>query len=548
MTKEVPEVPDLGFVAAPANGRGVRVVIAKQADGDEIFRDTFNTDSASQRNTFFRDLADRLEVDPAALQAKYEGEVLKRADAADVEAERLAAEQATKPAEDLQGRPLQLAWPEPWPEPVKLADVLDEVVAAIRRHVVVTPEQADAVAIWIAWTYVHHHCDIAPPLGVTSPTKQCGKSTLLDVIHCLSARAIVTNNITSAAVFRTIERAAPLTLIFDEADTFLPGKEELRGILDSGHRRELAFVVRVVGEDMEPRQFSTFSAKAFGCIGKLPPTLEDRAIPIRMERRRKEDKITRLTKKWRLVLRELTRRIFTATDSEELRAALGETEPAMPPLGSDRARDNWEPLIIVADYAGRDWPARARRAAVVIAGELDGEDINERFIRDVASVFHDGEDELSATEIAERLVLIEESPWATYNRGRPISPDQAGRRLRGFGLTVKRDKKSRKYSKDDIFNVAAKYSPAQGENSVIASPAHENPLFDQGFEVTLGENEKQASQDPKKKCHPVNADSTDTYVTGDTGDALEGGKRDTKHNNVNLLFDQAALEEKWVFD
>jgi hypothetical protein len=62
------------------------------------------------------------------------------------------------------------------------------------------------------------------------------------------------------------------TLLIDEADTFLSENEELRGILNSGHRRG-GSVIRTVGEDFEPRAFSTYSACAIALIGKLPATL-----------------------------------------------------------------------------------------------------------------------------------------------------------------------------------------------------------------------------------------------------------------------------------
>jgi hypothetical protein len=51
-------------------------------------------------------------------------------------------------------------------------------------------------------------------------------------------------NISSPAFFRVIEEARP-TLVIDEADTWLQGNDELRGILNSGYTRKTAFVVRV---------------------------------------------------------------------------------------------------------------------------------------------------------------------------------------------------------------------------------------------------------------------------------------------------------------
>ena len=59
--------------------------------------------------------------------------------------------------------------------------------------------------------------------------------------------------------------------MIDEADSFLRDNEELRGVLNSGHRKGGA-VLRNVGDDHEPRSFSTYSACAIALIGQLPPT------------------------------------------------------------------------------------------------------------------------------------------------------------------------------------------------------------------------------------------------------------------------------------
>ena len=89
---------------------------------------------------------------------------------------------------------------------------------------------------------------------------------------------------------RTVEKFRP-TLLADELDTFIGRNDELRGILKSGHRRSLACVLRAVGDDFEPRVFSTWSPKMVALIGKLPDTLADRSIPIQMRRKRKGESV-----------------------------------------------------------------------------------------------------------------------------------------------------------------------------------------------------------------------------------------------------------------
>jgi hypothetical protein len=60
-------------------------------------------------------------------------------------------------------------------------------------------------------------------------------------------RPVVAANISSPALFRVIEEVRP-TLLIDEADTFLQGNDELRGILNSGYTRKTAYVVRVANK------------------------------------------------------------------------------------------------------------------------------------------------------------------------------------------------------------------------------------------------------------------------------------------------------------
>ncbi|MCP4545109.1 MAG: hypothetical protein GY835_01430, partial [bacterium] len=99
-------------------------------------------------------------------------------------------------------------------------------------------------------------------------------------------------NVSSAVIFRCVEKYRP-SLLIDEADTFLHGKDELRGILNSGHQQD-GSVLRTVGDDHEPRAFSTFAPAAIAMIGELPDTLADRSIAICMKRKKAQEKTDRL--------------------------------------------------------------------------------------------------------------------------------------------------------------------------------------------------------------------------------------------------------------
>ena len=100
------------------------------------------------------------------------------------------------------------------------------------------------------------------------------------MVACLVLRPLPAANISPSAVFRVIEACRPTTLV-DEADSFIKDNEELRGVLNSGHRRGGSVLRTVaVGDDFEVRSFSTYGACAIALIGQLPGTLADRSVPI----------------------------------------------------------------------------------------------------------------------------------------------------------------------------------------------------------------------------------------------------------------------------
>jgi len=142
---------------------------------------------------------------------------------------------------------LELPEVEPWPEPVSGAALLDELEGVLRRFVVLPKWAAETLALWVLHTYAFPLRDVSTYLGLESPEKRCGKTTLLTVLSELVNRPVVAANISSSALFRVIEETRP-TLLIDEADTLLQGNDELRGILNSGYTRKTAYVVRVASQ------------------------------------------------------------------------------------------------------------------------------------------------------------------------------------------------------------------------------------------------------------------------------------------------------------
>jgi hypothetical protein len=67
------------------------------------------------------------------------------------------------------------------------------------------------------------------------------------------------------------------TLLLDEVDAYLHQSEELRGLLNAGHKRG-ACAYRCEGEGKAVRAFHAFAPAALAGIGSLPATLRDRSV------------------------------------------------------------------------------------------------------------------------------------------------------------------------------------------------------------------------------------------------------------------------------
>jgi putative DNA primase/helicase len=322
---------------------------------------------------------------------------------------------------------------EPWPDAVDGAALLDDIRNTIGRFIICEPETKVAATLWIAFTWLIDAAQVAPLAVITAPEKRCGKTQLLDLIGRLSMRPLVASNISSAAVFRVIEAHKP-TLLIDEADAFMKENEELRGVINSGHTRTSAYVIRTVGDDHEPKQFSTWGAKAISGIGSLPETIMDRAVILELRRKLATETVTRLRHAERDLFPMLACKLARfAQDSEHrMRAA----RPALPEALNDRAQDNWEPLLAIADIAGGHWPEMARKAALKISGgEQESLSTGAELLADIKSAFDlDNSLRLSTGRLIERLVADEMGPWATWNRGKPISPRQLAKRLDEYAI------------------------------------------------------------------------------------------------------------------
>lgn len=93
----------------------------------------------------------------------------------------------------------------PWPQPINPSELLTEISKTIRRFIICPNETIIAATLWIAMTWFIDSIEVAPLAIITAPEKRCGKSQLLFLLGRLVYRPLVASNITTAALFRSID-------------------------------------------------------------------------------------------------------------------------------------------------------------------------------------------------------------------------------------------------------------------------------------------------------------------------------------------------------
>ena len=325
------------------------------------------------------------------------------------------------------GRAVKILDVLPWPDPVNGDHVASALAAALKNFVVLSDTAADAIALWVLHTWIVNRFTISPRLAITSPTKGCGKTTVLRFLNQVVRRPKRAGSISPSALFRVAEQFQP-TILLDETEKYIEHGSDLHALLNEGHAKG-GTVLRVLGEKLELREFSIFGAVAFARNGSLPDDLEQRSIVIEMQRRRLDEPLSELREDRCESLRNTARMCARWADD----CALTDYDPDMGDL-INRLADNWRPLFAIADTIGSDWPVRMREAATALVPR-ESESIGPMLLVDIRAAFNDLKtDRLFSADLCEALVTMEGRPWPDW-KGKQLTPNQLARLLKLFGVT-----------------------------------------------------------------------------------------------------------------
>jgi hypothetical protein len=331
------------------------------------------------------------------------------------------------------------------------------------------------VALWIPHTYVFKQFRITPRLAALSPVHECGKTTLLDLLELMVAYPFRSEDPSPSTIYHERDDNPHATFLIDEVDNLnLFRDERMRRLFNAGHKWG-GSVDRTIGG--RRRKFQLYGPMAIAAIGALPAPLMSRSIIINMQRQPPDARTDRI---------DFNDPAFVATLEQNRKFATTcqlNPNPEMPPQLTNRAADNWRPLIAIADALGRG--DEAREAAIALSGSRS-EDILVALLIDIRTIFERrGIDWIWGDELVDALIELNEATWSEFrgakDDGTPhkLRQGEVAAMLRSFKIRSRSiwpshrgpgDSSRKGYRREQFEQAWAAYCPPAG------TPAHRSKV------------------------------------------------------------------------
>jgi hypothetical protein len=267
------------------------------------------------------------------------------------------------------------------------------------RHIKLTVPQMVTCSLWGLHSYVYDKFSHTPRLLLRSSEIGCGKTTLLSLIVRLSHNGFYSANYTPAVIYHKLRENPRTTMGLDEVEhSTMWGDPLLLSIIDAGHRWD-GVAHRLIGRELV--EFPCFAPLALAAVPKrrFAPQLLSRCIVIEMQRhlegqdeRHDDPQIAKV----RSVLN-----IWASTFER----------PQIKTPFTCRTRDNWQPLVEIADTLGYGMTVRA----VALAIDQPSEDPIIRLLFDIRRVFQQhGLDRIWTDELLTALHRLPDARWDEF--------------------------------------------------------------------------------------------------------------------------------------
>jgi hypothetical protein len=314
----------------------------------------------------------------------------------------------------------------------QIGDTLADLEVLLRR-VIWLPNDSDyaVLVIWSLYTHVFDKFMHAPRLALHSPVPGCGKTNLLGILSDIVRDGFMVLIPSPAAIFRKMHADNP-TMLFDEADKYLyTGNSDVLAVLNAGHNRKSAKVVRVMGEDMHVEEYNVFGPMAFALKAKdLAADLADRSLRINMQ------KAPHVMEPLTTAHEETLRAWYDVFDTWAIKHGrnLDASAVKMPADLINRGADNWRPLLTVAKAVGETWHERIMEAATAYQQTHESQDRGMLLLSHLKAIWPEGQEFMGSHKLISLLHAEEQWPWGDYP-GNGFTAHALARKLKHFGVS-----------------------------------------------------------------------------------------------------------------
>jgi hypothetical protein len=325
----------------------------------------------------------------------------------------------------------------------------DEIVQYVKAHVYLNSENmyyvlsSYCLATWIYETFSSFpYVFVLGDFGV-------GKTRLLEVLHALAHRAIMTPNASEAVVFTMGQYWRP-TMLYDESEGLNhETKQAVMSLANAGYKRN-SFAYRVDIKEGQQRDivgFNCYFPKAFAGTKEIPKTLESRCIPFKMTEKPKHVKLNNyMDDAWAYKLRnKLLAYRFLNLNGPPVKGFLE--------MGVENSRilELFTPILAVTPKPYHDFIKIYAQKTEAIQRAVRGESFAVPLLEAIIDTYGKCKDsKLYLTQIKELLF----SEQTETTDGKPITEKFISKQLKEIGFdveTIRRDMRSRYILWDDGF-------------------------------------------------------------------------------------------------
>ena len=300
-------------------------------------------------------------------------------------------------------------------------ELLDSIVAYLRKYLVCDDHQYTVLALWIVHTWTFRNFRSVAYLDIRSPEPQSGKTLCLQVLEPLCNDPFIAAGLEPASMIFSMlindeevhnREQARSTFFFDDCQhTFAPSeRQRILAMLNSGSR------IPCLNKDRW-KTYDAFNPKAFATSGRLPRSLAARCIPILLRRKKPSEFVTRFNGAEAHANADLRDNVENWVEANKhLFEGANAKLPTLPPGFNPRQQECAEPLVYIADIAGGSWPQKARTA---LLGLFEVADCSQglQMLSDVRSIFHvrNNPEQLFTRDLLAELTTHENRPWGGWH-------------------------------------------------------------------------------------------------------------------------------------